>query len=147
MRTFIFSLILAGILVLISAPTPAHNELPSHNWCVNGEVVAVANFEFFPRLLMQQRDELRYALAAEISRDPSLRDCGAFDDDYDVGRSSAVAHCSQFATSDGSQGDIGTVLPLVSSPQTYLHKDHHDIYSLTQGLSGTCVRCEPRSVR
>jgi hypothetical protein len=144
MRAFIFSLILAGSLILASAPTTAHNELPTQNWCIEGEVVAVAEFEFFPRLLMQQRDELRSALTAAINEDPSLRDCGVFDDDYDIGRTSAVAHCSQYATSDGSGSDIGTVLPLVSTPQTYLSKDHHDVYSLTQGLSGTCVRCEAR---
>lgn len=144
MRAFIFSLILAGILILASAPTTAHNELPTQNWCIEGEVVAVAEFEFFPRLLMQQRDELRSALTAAINDDPSLRDCGVFDDDYDIGRTSAVAHCSQYATGDGSS-DIGTVLPLVSTPQTYLSREHHDVYSLTQGLAGTCVRCEARS--
>lgn len=147
MRAFIFSLILAGSLILASAPTTAHNELPTQTWCVDGEVVAVAEFEFFPRLLMQQRDELRSALADVINQDPSMKDCGVFDDDYDIGRSSAVAHCSQYATGDGRKSDFGTVLPLVSTPQTYLSKDHHETYSLTQGLAGTCVRCEARSTR
>jgi hypothetical protein len=141
MRIFILTLITFGSLLLFTAESPAHNALPSVQWCSSGTPVPVAEFKFYPAMLIQQRDaELD---AAALAGEDGVFDHGVFDDDYDFGTKKAAAHCGQFQQQ--SNGDIGSVLPLIESPQTFLGADHHSSYSLDQGLIGTCVRCESSS--
>jgi hypothetical protein len=133
---------LLALLCCLAFPTCwAHSELPDAQWCAEGRTVVVASFELAPELLVAEREICR--------TDPddgggSTRECGQFDDDYDIARRTALAVCDAYQADPVGPGDIGTVIHLVDQPWTYNDGDHHELYQVQHGLSGHCVRCETR---
>ena len=78
--------------------------------------------------------------------------CGEFDpfkvdtkelDDYIIARSLAFQHCSQFAQSPSLTPNSGESVPVILAPASYEQPNHHEIYRLTEGLSGMCGLCQP----
>lgn len=125
---------------LLAAPVSAHSELPSEEWCAQGRAVPVASFEFFAEGLVSDRDgEQSCPAGSSVGKVPS-KECGQFDDDYDRSRRKALAACGAHA--GRPVGDIGSVIAVVQSPETYLHDEHHRLYKSEHGLRGICVRCE-----
>ena len=141
MQPIRFALALA--VALVTPACFAHGELPEPEWCADGRPVAVASFELFAENLIDLRDQCSTD-SASTKRGPSTKECGQFDDDYDIGRRTAMATCSAYEAARIGPGDIGSVIVLVDSPSTYLDDAHHDLYRVEQGLVGTCVRCESR---
>ncbi|MBX3725532.1 MAG: hypothetical protein KF823_06400 [Xanthomonadales bacterium] len=137
MRRFLPLVALAFALPAASAC--AHNELPHPEWCASGRIVVVAGFNLTPELLREVRDRCR--------PDPDQggappRHCDQFDDDYDVGRRTALSMCTVHQADPLGPGDIGSVIHLVEHPPTYNDDAHHQLYRVEQGLSGLCLRCE-----
>lgn len=132
----VLSLAAAGLFWQASAR--AHSELPDADWCSRGVPTPVAQFEIFPATLRAEREREQQCSAGKSS----AKTCGQFDDDYGTGRRSAARLCDAHAAARIGPGDIGSVIAVVESPSSYLHPDHHDLYSVDEGLSGLCVRCE-----
>lgn len=128
--------LLAVLLMLASTCAAAHGGLPSAEWCEGGRITVVSEFVFTSEGLRPGNECPAGAR--------STRDCGQFDDDYGRARSAANDHCGQFAydAAPSKIADLGSAIPLVESPSSYLDDQHHQTYSITQGLSGTCLRCD-----
>jgi FPC/CPF motif-containing protein YcgG len=118
----------------------AHSELPTEGWCAHGQPVPVARFELFAEVLVAERDSGESCTTGDASAPANSKECGQFDDDYDRSRRKALAVCSAHA--GRIDGDFGSVIAVVQSPETYLDPEHHRLYRLEHGLSGLCVRCQ-----
>jgi hypothetical protein len=128
------------IALLFCGSALAHSELPNEAWCSEGEIVAVGSFEFYPHYLTKVCE----TCAPDPKSGAIPKNCGHFDDDYSISLRTAQNHCSGFAT-PGHEGDIGSAVPLVESPSSFLAEDHHESFRASQGLRGVCVRCEAPS--
>jgi hypothetical protein len=131
MKTRPFALVLA----LCCGTSAAHNEIPAVTWCAQGIPVAVGTFELFPDTAPPPPE----ICGVDGSND---RDCGQFDDDYDRGRELAMQACGVHAIAVRGAGDFGSVVFIADAPASYLSPEHHALFQIGHGLSGTCVRCD-----
>lgn len=138
----------ALLLGLYTLPVAAHNPLPDANWCADGRIVTVASFTLHPSILISERDRCGLRDDAYTGDNRGSRECGQFDDDYDLGVRSSGALCGRYSANPLGPGDIGSVIAIITSPDSYLHSDHHRLYRAEDGLAGHCVRCEaaPRPI-
>lgn len=136
-----FGWMMTGLMVCGSAW--AHSELPEPRWCQHGEPVVVGHFELLPQALIQAR-----AIEQQTTCPPnSPKTCGQFDDDYGTGRRLAMATCAVYSTAVGG-GDLGSVIYMVEQPESFNDElNHHALYTVEQGLQGSCVRCQIRELR
>jgi hypothetical protein len=67
--------------------------------------------------------------------------CGEFDDDYRTARALALAACSAYVGAGTDYPDGGLVVPMFNGPETFLDDDHHQVYELSDGISGICGLC------
>jgi hypothetical protein len=129
-------------LMLLSGIATAHSELPAPDWCDGGRLVPVMTVDV-PAHTLESRGQMCRA-------DPQIaqtKECGQFDDDYDLAYSAAMGICHSLGFRLQSvEGDVGGVIFVPDGPSTYLDPAHHAIYRFEHGLSGICVRCEPRRV-
>lgn len=132
------SVLLAAGALLWQSAALAHSELPDADWCSRGVPTPVAQFEIFPVTLRAEREREQQCSAGKSL----AKTCGQFDDDYGTSRRSATRLCDSHAAAHPGPGDIGSVIAVVVSPASYLHADHHVLYSVDEGLQGMCVRCE-----
>lgn len=130
--------VLLSALLLLSMPCVAHDPLPNANWCEGGRTVVVASFTLHPAVLVAERDRC----STRTGGAGAGRECGQFDDDYDLGVRSSSALCQQYQGGVTGPGDRGTVVALITEPSSYLHSSHHALYKAEHGLAGHCVRCE-----
>jgi hypothetical protein len=131
-------LLLGAGALLWQAAAFAHSELPDAEWCSSGVPTPVAQFEIFPATLRAEREREQQCSAGK----GLAKTCGQFDDDYGTGQRSAKRLCDAHVAGRLGPGDIGSVIAVVVSPASYLHDDHHALYSVEEGLQGICVRCE-----
>jgi hypothetical protein len=130
-------------LLIASAPLLAHSELPHPVWCEGGTMVEVARFQFGP-------DALPPSSSTTCPSDPKsgsvAKNCGQFDDDYRGAHDTGQRYCHGFERQWqlGEVPDAGSVIMVVTSPETFLRATHHADYAVSQGLEGVCLRCEGR---
>lgn len=135
-------------LLAATAPALGHGVSPLDRFCPGGQAVVVAQFNFAPSQLQQYAaclaDPLN-ACTAEMPPDAgcALETCGEFDDDYDVASRLAFNYCATFDVSPSGSG-TGSTLATVNGPPQYNSATHHQAYSFSGSLYGTCHRCTPR---
>jgi hypothetical protein len=140
-------------LSLLAGPVLAHSELPRAQWCEGGDPREVASFDFGPEALTPRppprpgsgSDSCPSAGAGADGKNISAKDCGQFDDDYRSASNVGAYYCHNFqrVRRRGEIADAGSVVVIVTAPETFLRPTtHHADYSVTQGLEGVCVRCE-----
>jgi hypothetical protein len=134
-------MIIAVFASLASATAFAHSELPTVEWCANGDPVPVASFEFLPDTRPGADSDRRGDQCGSGQGGGVGRECGQFDDDYGIALALAQQSCAAHKRRT-TQGDVGSVIFVAEQPATFLHEDHHRLYRQVHGLSGTCVRCE-----
>jgi hypothetical protein len=143
------------VVLLLATPATAvfaHDELPTAQWCAGGDPQEVATFSFSGHALTAAPMAKAGAPGPIICADqPSggknaaqAKNCGQFDDDYTRGSDAGNGFCGNFKRprKRGEIADAGSVVTLVEAPASFLSTTHHADYSLSQGLSGVCVRCE-----
>lgn len=128
--------------VLVAGTCLAHSELPSPEWCADGRPIVVTSFQLLPSL-QETPAPLRNE---QCGTGGGSRECGQFDDDYSDAMKSAQQMCRLHAR-QRPVGDIGSMIFIADAPASFLHEDHHRLYSVSQGLSGTCVRCDAVSTK
>lgn len=135
-------------LLVATAPALGHGVSPLDRFCPGGQAVVVAQFNFAPSQLQQYAaclaDPLN-ACTAEMPPDAgcALETCGEFDDDYGVASRLAFNYCATFDVSPSGSG-TGSTLATVNGPPQYNSATHHQAYSFSGSLYGTCHRCTPR---
>jgi len=136
------STILLAILLPLGSAF-AHNPLNHPEWCErNGRLVIVDELNWRAEDLIGRNSE---TCTPEKS---GSRTCGQFDDDWIRGNMKALNHCRTFERrySESNDPDHGTVIFVPSGPESFLdERNHHRNYKLSDGLSGSCVRCDPNS--
>lgn len=142
------ALCLTALLTLFCGQVEAHSELPTAQWCEAGTPVEVASFRFSPSALLRPADGGDSCPVGSDASAPLAKNCGQFDDDYKHALGTCQHYCDGFRRVRGRDeiADAGSVIPLVSAPASFLSETHHRDYTLNQGLSGICVRCEARSI-
>lgn len=148
-------IILLAVTALIPAASVlAHNPLAHPEWCTEeGRLLIVDEFAWSGDDManMVRRGDSDSCPIGE--GDPSSdgeRTCGQFDDDWLQAFRLSSAHCAQFSVvfDSGAHPDYGTVTPIAVGPEEFLDVDHHhELYFIELGLSGACVRCEPKTDR
>lgn len=157
------------IVLLLAAAGPAfgHNELPSLTACSGHRPVYLGAFHYSERNLREyqaclRRDEgspprprsggdgqppvCRVNSVPIVTVECPAETCGEFDDDYRTARSLALAVCTSYVGAGTDYPEGSLVVPIFSGPSSFLDADHHLIYDLSDGLSGTCALC-PDEVR
>lgn len=138
-------LLLPACLLVASASAFGHGDSPNDRLCSGGQSVVVAQFNFTPSQLQQYAaclaDPLN-ACTAEMPPDAgcTLETCGEFDDDYGVASRLAFNYCATFDVSSSSG-----IRATVDGPQQYYSATHHQSYSFSGSLYGSCRRCVPRT--
>lgn len=122
----------------------AHQEPIESGWCANGEIHILGTFNLNQLLLEKFRNEQDAVCNL-------YRSCGQFDDDYDLSFRTAGAICHSFSSDElayRSQGDHLTVRPIFHSPVTMKNSEqnHHEIYSIEQGVEFSCGYCVIQSL-
>ena len=146
------------VVLLLAAPATAvfaHDEVPSAQWCAGGDPQEVATFSFSPNALMTATANGKAGSPSPIicsdqtgsdggKNAAQVKNCGQFDDDYKRGSDAGNGYCGTFKRPRrrGEIADAGSVVTLIEAPASFLSATHHADYSLSQGLSGVCVRCE-----
>jgi hypothetical protein len=130
-------------LLIASAPLLAHSELPHPVWCEGGTMVEVARFEFGPGALTPSSSA---SCPTGLNAGSLAKNCGQFDDDYKSAHDTGHRYCGSFARPHllGEVPDAGSVIVVVTSPDSFLRATHHADYTVAQGLKGVCLRCEGR---
>jgi hypothetical protein len=125
----------ALVLLTAAGGCLAHDELPTSTWCADGHAVPVATLAFAGKWLPTSEQ-------CVADSDGGSRECGQFDDDYEIVRRMASSSCAVHERR--GKGDFGSVVFVAEQPASFLDTDHHELYRSADGLAGTCVRCEPR---
>ncbi len=130
-------------LLIASAPLLAHSELPHPVWCEGGTMHEVARFEFGPGALTASSST---PCPTGLNAGSLAKNCGQFDDDYRNADDTSRRYCGSFARPRqlGEVPDAGSVIVVVTSPDSFLRTTHHADYTVSQGLTGVCLRCEGR---
>ena len=131
------TLSVAFVLMLVSGAATAHSELPQEDWCEGGQMVPVVSIKV-PAHTLVTRGEMCRAEPPVAQN----KECGQFDDDYDLTKSAADGICQSLGFRGTEGGDVGSVIFIADWPSTFLDPAHHDIFELRHSLSGYCVRCE-----
>lgn len=129
-----------AFLSLLAGSAHAHNPLSHPEWCeTGGRLVIVAEIDWNQTQLLEQEPI--------CDAGGQTKSCGSqFDDDWTRGQRTAHHFCEQFAVrfANSRNPDHGTVVFIPSGPTSFLDRDgHHANYALSQGVVGSCVRCEP----
>lgn len=130
-------------LALASGALMAHEELPHPVWCAGGTMNQVASFQFGADALVA-RSGSGSGGSCTGSVGNLAKNCGQFDDDYKRGYDASQGYCGTFSRPRrlNEVPDAGSVIVLVTSPDSFLRSTHHADYSVSQGLEGVCLRCE-----
>lgn len=139
---------IAWLAAGFAASASAHNPLDHPDWCTQGRLVVVDEFEWDGESLARIVNEERKAdrCTDTKSRRSGTRTCGQFDDDWGVVNSRAAHHCDRFAVRfvDAGHRDHGTVIHIAEGPAAFNdERRHHERYSAKMGLRAMCIRCEP----
>lgn len=128
-------------LCVLTGPLLAHADLPTPQWCEGGTPREVASFRLTPEALAARPGTGTCTGSGDGS---AAKNCGQFDDDYRRGYDASQGFCGGFERlrRRGEAADVGSVIVLVTSPETFLRTTHHADYTIAQGLEGVCVRCE-----
>lgn len=138
------ALLSAGLAVSAAA----HNPLDHPEWCSEGRLLVVDEFEWEGESLARIVEEKRQGdtCAGPKSRHSGTRTCGQFDDDWGAVNSRAANHCGRFAVRfvDATHRDHGTVVHIAEAPSEFNDDQrHHERYRASMGLRAMCIRCEP----
>jgi hypothetical protein len=130
-------------LLIASARLLAHSELPHPVWCEGGTMNEVASFRFGPDALTPGASA---PCPTGVHAGSVAKNCGQFDDDYRSAHDTGHRYCGAFARPwrFGEVPDAGSVIVVVTSPDSFLRDTHHADYTVSQGLEGVCLRCEGR---
>lgn len=131
----------------------AHDLRPSNRWCRIGKPVvmglegkAMRTFDeaTFPGVVNQHCKRLGAPSTGTGPTTPqhSGGDCGLFDD-YAKALETAKEYCIDNYLDGVTSDDYGDVIVQVLAPDTFFAPDHHDAYTLDQGIQFVCMRCEP----
>lgn len=131
---------IAGLMMLVSGACLAHGELPNAEWCEGGTIRVVATVHLSGAALLDPRNRCAPAGPGATSS-ARRKECGQFDDDYSIGSGVAALQCGVHAW-PVTDSDVGTVLFIPEGPASYLADDHHARFHASEGLWGSCVRCE-----
>lgn len=155
MRIIVLGLMAAGSFLMLSADTRAQVQ-PSSNWCATGTVVPVADFTFYPELLAHGGLARLAVGSVEFAAigGAQIKDKGIFDDDYPpypeeeqesvraLARAGASQHCAQYASSDGGNGEVGSVVAVIDDLDAVVQANLVGTYNPNLSLTGSCVRCD-----
>jgi hypothetical protein len=133
--------VLTAALFCLSTVAAAHSELPHEQWCTDGVPTEVGSFELAPSGLVRDREDGRDQCP---TGNRMAKDCGQFMDDYEDVGDRAKSMCAGLSGRGRGTGDMGSTIPVVRWPATYLDPAHHRLYRSEHGLRGICVRCEAR---
>lgn len=126
-RSFAFATTVFAALSAFPMAVLAHEELPP-NWCTQEgeEPKVVEEFDFSGPELQEVIDK-----------------CGNVDN-HRPRKDAWHTTSGAIATYCGIVAPLQSAMPLVLGPETYLSPQHHDTYSIDQGLRGACVVCTPK---
>jgi hypothetical protein len=143
--------------VTAAAWAPAHSLMPAADWCENGKVEAIGEFDFpgasleridarFGRLFEGDGDycsagrprPLLPSANAHAGGAPGLNSCGVVDNHWNKAARMAWDYCAGL-------DPASDVIPIVTFPADYYDEGHHQHYQLGQGLRGRCVRCADKA--
>ncbi len=153
---------IALLLLAAAGPALAHGQLPTPTACSGQQAFHLGAFGYAETGLREYRICLR-----REANNPQLRGsggsgqppvcrvnsisipmvtcpaktCGEFDDDYRVARALALATCTAYANASTEFPDGGLVVPIFDGPASFLDADHHQVYELSDGISGVCALC------
>ncbi len=133
--------------MMASATVLAHEEPIEGEWCRNGNVVILGEFTLTPLHLTRFKRFAEDVCPASGMGDVNTKSCGQFDDEYGLARAATNNLCSSLAydlRNVSTYGDDGTVRPIFYGPESMKNSDnnHHDVYSITQGVKFACGLCE-----
>lgn len=122
-------------LALLPLTLLAHDDVPNPVWCAGGTMLEVGSFSF---------DQSVLAPSPEVCGAVINKNCGQFDDDYARSFETTNDYCHGYSRARvaGEIPDAGTVMVLVTSPDSFLSQTHHADYSVAEGVEGVCLRCE-----
>lgn len=136
-----------GLLLLFAPCVHAHDNLPA-NWCLDPSTAPVAStrFSFTPEMLERyQRANPELRVPAEDCDTSANRSCGIVDE-WHYANEMAMAFCAGSENSvSRSAASFQGPLVVVSSPEDFNTREHHDLYRFRDGnLIGTCIVCAPK---
>jgi hypothetical protein len=131
----------------------AHSLMPNADWCANGKVETIGEFDFpgaslqkidtrFNQLFQNDGDYCSAGRPAPVIDSdaaarggaPGVDSCGVVDNHWNKAARIAWDYCAGLDPS-------ADVIPIVTLPSDYYADGHHQRYQLNQGLHGRCVRC------
>lgn len=122
-----FVLTAAFAALSFAAVASAHETIPK-NWCVDTtkEPKIIVNFQFDGSQLRTLMDK-----------------CGIVDevkgqDHWTLASLTIGEYCKSAAPAEDEP------MPFISGPKSYVTQEHHDGYTLDQGLAGVCAVCPSR---
>lgn len=145
-----FKYALSLTLALSPITAFAHDLSPASRWCHVGKPTVMgpdANAErslggaTLPGAVVQYCKRAGSTTTTTGTTTPSGGDCGKFDD-YAKALAYAKDYCAANYFTSVEPGDYGDVIVQVLAPNSFFSPDHHNDYSLDQGLQFVCIRCE-----
>lgn len=137
---------ISALCLLLPFTLSAHEEALDNGWCAGGQVTVLGQFSLTAPVLSKFK-------GADNAVCNQLKSCGQFDDDdYTAARRAADAFCHQLSevelASSKTSSDNGTVRPIFHAPAVVKNAElqHHELYSVNQGLSFSCGVCRLRVV-
>lgn len=127
-RAFIVHAVALGALFASPVLVHAHEVVPP-DWCIDEkrEPQIVAKFEF-------DEKELREVMAK----------CGIVEHDEQDAWHAVSSTMSEYCEIVAPRKNA---MPFITGPQSYLSKEHHKTYKISEGITGSCAVCPPKPKR